>query len=72
MVSAPADQAARLAVAKAMAEKVDTVIFFVWMALLMLAFLPLILLSSLITDSGSRYFFCGMLAGAAVYIAFWA
>ena len=72
MVSAPVDQAARLAVAKAMAEKVSTAIFIVWMVLLMLAFLPLALLMSLVEERGAQYFFCGMLAGAAVFLAFWA
>ena len=55
-----------------MGEKVAAAIYIGWFVFLAIAFLPLILLSSLITDSGSPYFFCGMLAGAAVYIAFFA
>ena len=61
-----------MAMEKAVGEKVAAAIYIGWFVLLAIAFLPLILLSSLITDSGSQYFFCGMLAGAAGYIAFFA
>jgi len=53
-------------------EKVAAAIYIVWFVLMAIAFLPLILLSSLITDSGAQYFFAGMITGAAVYLTFFA
>jgi hypothetical protein len=61
-----------MAMEKAVGEKVAAAIYIVWFVLMAIAFLPLILLSSLITDSGAQYFFAGMIAGATVYLTFFA
>jgi len=55
-----------------MAEKVSVGIFVVWMVVLFVAFLPLIFIFSVISHDAARHFFAGMLAGAAVYLAFFA
>jgi len=58
--------------AKAMAEKVSTGIFIAWLVMLFIAFLPVVLVIALLNSEAARYFFCGLVAGPAVYLAFFA
>ena len=55
-----------------MDEKIGAAIMVVWLTVLLVAFLPILLLIAVINDDAARHFFVGMVAGAAVYLAFFA